>query len=527
MLPVKAQGGWTTVRVPMALTVALVALSVAAATHLPVAARVGLISFALVLAALIIRAMTRIALTSARRNRRERVLVRDHAMMKSIVDGLSDAVLVKDLEGKLVWANPAALALIGAKAEDAIGHHARPSIFANSGTELHHQEQEVLRTTVAKTIELRSSDGARTFAMTHFPARSDGAITGVVAVAHEITAQRRDEESRLREGALLLQLGELLQMTRSLDEANQVVGEMLPAFFPQVAGKVCLTQADSSVVTVATSWGGLVCGDDVFSIDHCWALRKGQPHFAELGAGLRCKHCDSSAKTSWCLPMMANGEMLGILHLESESVLDEATRRRALLVSEHLAMALSNLRLAETLRHQSTRDPLTGLFNRRYTEETLERELKRAERSHEPVSVLMIDVDHFKRFNDTFGHDAGDHVLKELASVLNRRTRGSDVVSRMGGEELLVVLPGASQEVAARKADEIRAAIERLELLHMGKGLGAVTVSIGVSACPPHGASPTELLKIADQALYQAKRDGRNRVVVAEPEAVSRLRAVG
>lgn len=512
----------------MALTLALSALSVAVSVSLPATARVALISFAVVAGGLSVRAMTRIARAASRRARREQSLVNDHALLQSIIDGLSDAVLVKDLEGKVLWANGQALALVGAPAEQVLGKVARPSIFANSGAELHHQEQEVLRTAAPKSIELKSADGTRTFRVSNFPARNLGAITGVVSVAHEITVERRDEESRLRESALLLQLGELLQMTRSLDEANQVIGEMLPSFFPKLSGKVCLTENDSSVVQAAASWGELLSGgDDVFSMDHCWALRKGQAHFAETGAGLRCKHCDPTARATSCLPLVANGEMLGILHLQSDGVLDEGTRRRAMLVSEHLAMALSNLRLAETLRHQSTRDPLTGLFNRRYTEETLDRELKRAERSHEPVSVLMLDVDHFKRFNDTFGHDAGDHVLKELASVLNRRTRGSDVVSRMGGEELLVVLPGASQEIAARKAEEMRAAIERLELHHLGKPLGVVTVSIGVSACPPHGASPAELLKVADQALYTAKRDGRNRVVVAEAEAAARLRAVG
>jgi len=472
-------------------------------------------------------AMKRLTEMSGRRTRREVSLRNDHAMLSSIVDGLTDAVMVKDLDGRLLWANPAAAALIGAPLESMLGRDAKPMLFGQHGPALRDQEQAVLRAAAPKTMELKSGDG-RTFSLSHFPARRDGRVTGIVAVAHEITAQRRDEDNRLKESALLLQLGELLQMARSLGEANEVVGEMLPAFFPALSGKVCLTQPDSNVLAATASWGELHSGgDDVFSLDSCWALRKGQPHHAEAGAGLRCKHCDPSAAATACLPLVANGEMLGVLHLESGAALDEATRRRALLVSEHLAMALSNLKLAETLRHQSTRDPLTGLFNRRYTEETLERELKRAERSHEPVSVLMIDVDHFKRFNDTFGHDAGDQVLKELAALLNRRTRGSDVVSRMGGEELLVVLPGASQEVAARKAEEMRLAIERLDLLHQGKLLGTVTVSIGVSACPPHGASPAELLKIADQALYQAKHEGRNRVVIAQADSEARLRAVG
>ena len=346
-------------------------------------------------------------------------------------------------------------------------------------------------------------------------------------LARAVSRARHEEDARARESALLLQLGELLQMARSLDEAYQVTGEMLPAFFPGLSGRVCLANREGNLVETRASWGAAKGGDDVFGRDACWALRRGQAHHVEPGNAIRCAHAHETAVASSCLPLTANGEVLGILELSAESAIDEATARRAQLVSEHLALSLSNLRLAETLRHQSTRDPLTGLFNRRYTEETLERELKRAERAHEPVSLLLIDVDHFKRFNDNFGHDAGDHVLKELASVLNRRTRGSDVVCRLGGEELLVVLPGAGLEVAGRKAEEVRTAVERLELMHLGKLLGPLTVSIGVSACPPFGASPAELLKVADQALYRAKGEGRNRVVLAAEEAVSRLRAVG
>ena len=171
-----------------------------------------------------------------------------------------------------------------------------------------------------------------------------------------------------------------------------------------------------------------------------------------------------------------------------------------------------NLRLREALRLQSTRDTLTGLFNRRYMEETLERELKRAARNKESVSVLMFDIDHFKKFNDTFGHQAGDTLLREFGEFLMHKIRGHDIACRYGGEEFAVILPGASFENGLKRADALRAGVKELVVQHAGQVLGMVTVSIGVSAFPGRGNSD-DLLRAADEALYRAKAGGRDSVV--------------
>ena len=186
------------------------------------------------------------------------------------------------------------------------------------------------------------------------------------------------------------------------------------------------------------------------------------------------------------------------------------------MVAEHIALALSNLKLKETLRQQSIRDALTGLYNRRYMEETLERELNRAAREDKPVGVMMFDIDHFKRFNDLEGHDAGDALLRELGAYLNRTIRGSDIVCRYGGEEFLVVLPGASKENSRLRAEEIRNGVKELLVYHLGKALAKCTISIGVAVYPEHERSAERLLKAADNALYRAKNEGRDRVVVME-----------
>jgi diguanylate cyclase (GGDEF)-like protein len=169
--------------------------------------------------------------------------------------------------------------------------------------------------------------------------------------------------------------------------------------------------------------------------------------------------------------------------------------------------------LREKLREQAMRDQLTGLYNRHYVEEWFGLELRRAQRHGRPIAAIMLDVDHFKRFNDSFGHEAGDLVLREVAGALRRSTRGSDVASRYGGEEFLVLLPECRFDAALRKAEQLREEIAKLELQYGDKPLGPITASLGVAAFPDHARESAELLRHADEALYLAKQTGRNRVV--------------
>ncbi|HEV2176937.1 MAG TPA: diguanylate cyclase [Terriglobia bacterium] len=184
----------------------------------------------------------------------------------------------------------------------------------------------------------------------------------------------------------------------------------------------------------------------------------------------------------------------------------------------------------EELRAQAIRDPLTGLFNRRYMEESLGRELHRALRNQQSLGVIMLDLDHFKRFNDAAGHAAGDALLKELGSLLQFRTRKEDIACRYGGEEFTVILPGMPLDLARSRAEELRAAMKDARIEHRGQSLGPVTLSVGVAAAPDHGATAEEILQAADEALYQAKAEGRDRVVVsshAAPPSVGPARAAG
>jgi diguanylate cyclase (GGDEF)-like protein len=181
-------------------------------------------------------------------------------------------------------------------------------------------------------------------------------------------------------------------------------------------------------------------------------------------------------------------------------------------VAEELGLALANLRVRDTLHEQSIRDPLTGLYNRRFLEEFLLRELARADRKKHPLSIITMDIDHFKRINDTLGHGAGDIVLRRVGLLLQGFVRQSDIACRVGGEEFSVLLPEASMQIATQRAENIRRAVQELKLKYEEHTLAAITISLGVAAFPDHGTTPAALLHAADQALYDAKYRGRDRV---------------
>jgi diguanylate cyclase (GGDEF)-like protein len=198
----------------------------------------------------------------------------------------------------------------------------------------------------------------------------------------------------------------------------------------------------------------------------------------------------------------------------------EPERQLAEVLAKQVALALGNLKLKESLKNQSICDPLTGLFNRRYMEESLEREFSRANRNKSSVAILMMDLDHFKRFNDTFGHQAGDTLLRALGDLLKRSTRGQDIACRYGGEEFVLVLTDSNLAGAVQRAEILRQQVKQLSVEYAGQLLGAVSVSVGVAFFPDHGTTMSDVLRASDQALYCAKREGRDRVSAWTVEAV-------
>lgn len=172
------------------------------------------------------------------------------------------------------------------------------------------------------------------------------------------------------------------------------------------------------------------------------------------------------------------------------------------------------------LHEQASRDPLTGLYNRRYLDATMARELERCKREDKPLSLMLLDIDHFKRINDTYGHPGGDEVLRKIALMLSERSRATDVVCRYGGEEFLLLLPNMPQAAARELAEQYRTTLEATPIL-FGEFSIRATSSIGIATYPDHGKSAEELIGCADQAMYRAKVNGRNRTVVCTPNAAT------
>lgn len=316
----------------------------------------------------------------------------------------------------------------------------------------------------------------------------------------------------------LARLAELLQNCRDLNEAVHVIERALPPLLPDTSGCLAMVNASRNIVESRMQWGerGPELADAVFTPDDCWALRRSQPHPGSGDAVAPvCAHLVHSGVTaghSLCLPLSSQGQVLGVLSLCIPHPIAPDMRQLGSAVADQLALALGNLQLQASLRTQSIRDPLTNLFNRRYLEASLQRELVRAERRKGNLSVLMCDIDHFKRYNDAQGHDAGDALLSAFGALLAQSCRSEDLPCRFGGEEFTAVLTDADHAHALARAEAIRSATAELIVHYRSGTLPPATVSIGVATCPAHGDTLEALLRMADQALYRAKRLGRNRV---------------
>lgn len=356
--------------------------------------------------------------------------------------------------------------------------------------------------------------------------------------AQLVVDERNVELSRLLEEAAnrnaqvqgLSEVSRFLQSCADIDEAAGLLKQHLPPLMRAANGSLYLSTDGQDTLRQAFTWGDKSFVE-FFEPDECWAARLRQPFRQPFETGTAsCGHLQSVSASAnnknniQCLPLMAYGELLGIVVLEADLVEDsqqsleiEGSRRFAL---EQVGLSIGNLKLRESLRQASIRDVLTGLYNRRFFDESTQREVLRAQRQQSKgdyagLTLMMIDIDHFKKFNDQHGHEVGDVVLREVAQVLQSQTRGSDVAARFGGEEFTIVLPDITEQLAMERAQRVRKAVEGLLLRPSGKDVGSITISIGLSHFPGHGTSVEALLLAADKALYEAKNSGRNKVVVA------------
>jgi len=332
--------------------------------------------------------------------------------------------------------------------------------------------------------------------------------------------QVRESQARSQRLAVTAQMLQTMDSLTRADELHSVLPAFLPKLLPGSSGAVYLYRSSRDFLQRAATWGGAGHHPELVSPSECWGLRFGRAHAARTGDDMHCPHWGdappASGRTDLCVPMISQGEVLGMLAVCVPDGPDVALElAAATTISEQLAIGISNINLREVLRRQSTVDELTGLYNRRYFDETLRRELFRAERMRASLAVVMIDLDHFKRMNDTYGHEAGDLVLRSVGRCLREGVRRSDIPCRYGGEELALVLPECDAAAARACAELLRKTIAALDLHHGDVVLPQVTASFGIALWPAHGEHAGGLVQSADRALYTAKHEGRNRVCMA------------
>ncbi len=326
--------------------------------------------------------------------------------------------------------------------------------------------------------------------------------------------------------AALNEFTNFVQSCASVEEVGKITGPFIKGILPEYSGALYLYADLNGELILTESWGNAPM-PAVLTSDGCWGLRRGQPHYhTSDSAPPACFHLPGSEQIeTLCLPLVAQGNTLGLLTLFQSGAESapagntlQAGQRRGLInmIVRQLSLALANLQLRESLKDQSIRDPLTGAFNRRYFNDVAEKELAQARRFGRSFALIMLDIDHFKRFNDDHGHSSGDAVLVAVASYLQSSLREGDWMFRYGGEEFVLLLAEASASDAEKKAQELRSGISSLRIEFGDGSLPRLTVSIGIAEYPQHGDDLKALLEKADTALYASKEAGRNRITLAK-----------
>ncbi|HHA1731378.1 TPA: diguanylate cyclase [Enterobacter hormaechei subsp. xiangfangensis] len=331
-------------------------------------------------------------------------------------------------------------------------------------------------------------------------------------LARQRLEKERDADWAIRE--LLARMTQRLQGCENVSDVIEVAELFAPNIAPGVAGRLYILDRNPWEMRCAAEWLSPQGEKNAFHPDQCWAIRRGQSHPPVNGEpDIGCQHLPESQKdSSLCVPLIAQGEAIGLLSFQNITPETAPSRAYLELMAEALGLALANQRLRDALLEKALFDPLTGLRNRHHLEDTLRTQIAQAMRNDEPVSCMMIDIDHFKSINDRFGHEAGDHVIKSVATIVQRAVHDAGLAFRFGGEEFLVLLTGADEEAAHACATEIYNGVHTLSLRYGLAEIGPVDVSIGIASYPQHAQSD-DLLRAADVALYRAKELGRSRIV--------------
>lgn len=476
------------------------------------------------------------------RKQAEAELQRSRQFLENVIDSSAEGIGIVDPHGHITKWNKASEVIYGYTFKELEGKPAS-DLYADRD-EMAKMLIPLRRDGLVKHYEItmKRRDGSTFPASLSIKVMRDeaGKNVGSVAVARDLTELKEKEaklhaaneqlrglveesNERSRQVLLLQEMSEIFLSCQTSGETYSAITHFGPKFFPDYAGVLYLLNSTKDLFEMTAVWGEAPRMEMSFGKDECWSLSRSRAYpVADSGSSMNCRHVAAPLPGAYlCVPMMAQGEVMGILHLRkmTQEIKEQMAgiAQFATSVAEVMALALANLKLRETLRNQAIRDGLTGLFNRRYLEETLDRELSRSKRQGSPLAVIMLDLDHFKEYNDTYGHHAGDELLMSLGELIQEQNRGEDIACRYGGEEFLLIMPGAPLEAALNRAEELNRSVKNLHTRNTS--LKPITISAGVAIFPDHGGAGMEVIQAADAALYRAKAEGRDRVLVANSGA--------
>ncbi len=333
----------------------------------------------------------------------------------------------------------------------------------------------------------------------------------------ELTHELQQTQSQQQ---LILEMNDNFHAARTNEEAFGAMSSSLEALFRPLSGALALFNESEKPMRVVANWGYEPSSMPVLRAPQCAAVECGRTIGRDSHEPICSRLCAPPRNGYVCLPLRLDAGATAVLHVGADSkgsvVLTPNDIKKATHVSRTVRSMLSNILLRERLEQQAVHDSLTGLFNRRYLDETLQREVIRSIRKKSTLCLAMIDLDHFKEVNDRYGHQAGDEVLRGVGKILKASVRGSDLACRFGGEEFVLLLPDSTPSDAVRRLAQLQAQIEQLVIRVGSTDLTKQHLSIGLAASPDHAATSVALIAAADMALYRAKREGRNRIVVAD-----------
>ena len=462
-----------------------------------------------------------------------------------LLDSAIDAIIVSDESGDVVYVNEAACKMHGYTKEEMQKMNLADIVSGFSNEVRKHEADSIFNRTggtVLEAVHIRKNKSTLSVEVhnSHITLNDKKLI---LSFFRDITERKRAQEEiqQTNEKLTVLinkfetqnhinkvvsELRDLLEVCSNIKETAPIISSAVQKIFPGVPGALLLMSESRSDLESVARWGGFPedVDENVFSPGDCWGLRRGRVHIVDSAdGGPVCAHVKQVPESGYmCLPLIAKGNVTGLLHLRNFN--SAATHNKqtisdmtdaAVSLSEQLSLAISNVKLTESLSQQSIVDPLSALYNRRYMEESLIREIARARRKKTQVGIIMADLDHFKKFNDTFGHLAGDSLISQVGRIFKKKFRVSDIPCRYGGEEFVFILGESNPEDTRRRAEELKEDVKKLEVIFQGQLLGSVTISMGVASYPKDGESVDDLLRVADTALYKAKQSGRDKVIVS------------